>query len=428
MVNFSVSQKKTQADKMIKYHKMLTQIMRSFVESQDVGLLWQIDYPTIRTKHTIKFVFMLALCIVDMKGGKELCGQYGNNNKVKRPCISCYCPTDELDNPNQRCKPIIAKDFEKRILQDSFEDLVQISQHKVVDNVFFNVQMGGWKYGIWGICPSEILHQYYEGIVAYTLQYFTIEILTTASRKYLDKGVHQLINLCKNQSDRSLPQATYPNGITHYAKMRGTDKFAALFYLSLYFNTTDSKNMFEACHSKLTESQLEQWRYLFERMLFYHDWVMQESFERKDVMEKQTKIVQLFRDFKALVKREEGNGLKLPKMHEFLHACRDILRHGPARGYDTCPTESNHRPIKRLSQNTQRIHSRFEAQTAARMYEHNVIETSFQNAKFPDSFKSKFCKRNHQQSSSRNLIDTSKSNSAQGYYYLKYITQDITAN
>jgi len=53
----------------------------------------------------------------------------------------------------------------------------------VVDNAFFNVQMGGWKYGIWVICPSEIIHQYYEGIVAYTLQYFTTEILTTASRK-----------------------------------------------------------------------------------------------------------------------------------------------------------------------------------------------------------------------------------------------------
>ena len=65
-------------------------------------------------------------------------------------------------------------------------------------------------------------------------------------------------------------------------------------------------------------------------------------------------------------------------MHELLHVCRDILRHGPPITYDTCPTESNHYPMKALSQNTQRIKSRFEFQTASRLYEENIITTSFQ--------------------------------------------------
>ena len=45
---------------------------------------------------------------------------------------------------------------------------------------------------------------------------------------------------------------------------------------------------------------------------------------------------------------EEGNGLKIPKMHELLHICRDILHHGPPMNYDTCPTKSNHRPMEAL--------------------------------------------------------------------------------
>ena len=48
--------------------------------------------------------------------------------------------------------------------------------------------------------------------------------------------------------------------------------------------------------------------------------------------------------------------------------------------YDTCPTESNHRPMKALSQNTQRIKSRFEFQTALRLYEQNIITTSFEKS------------------------------------------------
>ena len=65
------------------------------------------------------------------------------------------------------------------------------------------------------------------------------------------------------------------------------------------------------------------------------------------------------------MKREEGNGLKIPKMYEMLHLCWDILRHGPPMNYDTDPTERNH--------STQRIKASFEFQTTLRLYEENII-------------------------------------------------------
>ena len=99
-----------------------------------------------------------------------------------------------------------------------------------------------------------------------------------------------------------------------------------------------------------------------------------------DVEEKAIKIKEYFQLYKSIVKREEGNGLKIPKMHELLYVCRDILRHGPPLNYDTCPAESNHRPMKALSKNTQRIKSRFEFQTASRLYEENIITISFEKS------------------------------------------------
>ena len=77
------------------------------------------------------------------------------------------------------------------------------------------------------------------------------------------------------------------------------------------------------------------------------------------------------------MKRKEGNGLNIPKMHELVHACRDILRHGLPMNDDTCLIESNHCPMKVLSQNIQRIKSRFEFQTASRFYEENIITISY---------------------------------------------------
>ena len=68
--------------------------------------------------------------------------------------------------------------MKKLIWASSEEELKKFSQHKLVDNAFFQVNTGGWKFGIWGLCPSEILHQFYEGLIAYTLEYFFQTILT----------------------------------------------------------------------------------------------------------------------------------------------------------------------------------------------------------------------------------------------------------
>ena len=86
---------------------------------------------------------------------------------------------------------------------------------------------------------------------------------------------------------------------------------------------------------------------------------MQKEYSIIDVGEKAIKIKNYIQLYRSIVKREEGNSLKIPKMHELLLVCRDILRHGPPINYDTCPTESNHRPMKAQSHNAQRIKSRF---------------------------------------------------------------------
>ena len=106
---------------------------------------------------------------------------------------------------------------------------------------------------------------------------------------------------------------------------------------------------------------------------------MKENHNRFDVEEKKEAVVNFMKQFKSVVKREEGAKLKFPKFHELMHICRDILRHGPPRGYDTCPVESNHRPLKALAQNTQRIQSRFEKQTADRLFEDNIMYTAWKD-------------------------------------------------
>ena len=91
--------------------------------------------------------------------------------------------------------------------------------------------------------------------------------------------------------------------------------------------------------------ELLKWRNLFEQMLYFKEWVMKTKHRKSDVRNKKLVVRKFMKNFKELVNRD-NNGLKIPKFHELLHVCRDILRHDLALGFDTCPTESNHRFTK----------------------------------------------------------------------------------
>ena len=98
-----------------------------------------------------------------------------------------------------------------------------------------------------------------------------------------------------------------------------------------------------------------------------------------DIEDNAIKIKDNFKLYKRNLKREKGNGFKIPKMYELQHICRDILRHGPPMNYDTCPTENDHSPMKALPQNTQQSKSQFEFQTASRLYE-EINTASFEKS------------------------------------------------
>ena len=89
--------------------------------------------------------------------------------------------------------------------------------------------------------------------------------------------------------------------------MKGTEKFTAIFYLSLYFYTKESNKLFDGCQTSnhISDATLRNWRKLFQKILFYRDWLMQKEFSRKDIKEKKTVIISLFSIFKQLVKRSD---------------------------------------------------------------------------------------------------------------------------
>ena len=354
------------------YHKILSTILNSYVQCQGTLFNWNIQ--TSQTNLPVKFIFPLCLCVVDIKGAHALCGMYDKYSNVSRPCVSCYCVESELDDYNKTCENVLHKDMLSRLEKNDKDVLKMFSQHhNMLENAFFNVDMAGWKFGIWGLCPAEILHQFYEGLVLYAIEYFMDSFLTPTYVQAMNRSVQKIMMICKRQSDQSFPQANFSFGVSHYKKMKGTEKFACIFYLALYLHTKQSSIDLKQLKKA---DELLKWRNLFEQMLYFKEWVMKTKHRKSDVRNKKLVVRKFMKNFKELVNRD-NNGLKIPKFHELLHVCRDILRHGPALGFDTCPTESNHRFTKNDEKKTQRIKSRFEFQTANRLYERNVIYTAY---------------------------------------------------
>jgi hypothetical protein len=378
--------------KSINYHRILSCILKSLKDVQKEGLYWDLKLSSGQ-KHRVKFMFPVCLCVVDMKGGRQLCGKL-DSAICSQPSLSCTCTSANLDKYQPICDPILDEDV-KSILHnfcDSKEyekKLSNMSQQYIPRNAFFDLDICEWPFGIWGLCPSEILHQFYEGVIIYMLDEFLKDFLPKVFYKNLEIGVQRLLNSIRDQSAKdSFPCGVFTFGMLRLPKSKGIEKFACVFYLSLFLHTSLARTEnFEGKKPICREMwcNLLEWRKLFESCCYYNDWMSLQVYSRKDLSKKRNRMILFHQFFKKMIKRK-GSGIKtIPKFHEFFHIVRNIERHGPPCGYSTITTESTHIPVKIAAKGTSHHIDTFPQETGKRMYERTLIDNSY-------SFVSRFAK------------------------------------
>ena len=380
------SMRRTTRMKSINYHKILSCILESLKDYQKEGLVWDLKFPSNKT-YRVNLVFPICFCVVDMKGARQLCGMYDTAN-VQRPSVSCLCSREQLHDSSTVCKPVLKKDMNEILISENNKSMLKsVSQHDNPYNAFFELETCDWPYGIWGLCPSEVLHQFYEGVIMYALEEFLDEVLTKKYRENLEKWIHQLLHCIKNQSNRDMyPTGVFTLGVTRMKSMKGIEKFACVFYLALFLNTHIAQTEYFEGRKIMKEDlkkTLLDWKRLFETCCYYHDWVTGKTFYRNQFIQRQKKIIHFHKLFQKLVQRG-GDGIRnIPKFHEFFHVIRNIERHGPPAGYSTLTTEGTHIDVKEAAKHTARHVDTFAIQTGQRMYEKNTIRAGF---KFVRSF------------------------------------------
>ena len=94
---------------------MLSTILHSYRQYGDKFLLWNMTFPSGKI-YQVNMVFPLCLFVVDIQGAHKLVGMFDSYSQVERPCISCDCTFDNLDNFRVQCNAVIHDDMRNAII------------------------------------------------------------------------------------------------------------------------------------------------------------------------------------------------------------------------------------------------------------------------------------------------------------------------
>ena len=361
-------------DKTQDFHLQLETIFDSLIQTQKKnGFLWELKYKG--KIFTVNMKPVIILIVGDTQGNHKLAGMYGSFSNTHRLNHSCNCPRSHTDDPNYKCEFVLQSDLHRLFRENQEEQLNSMSQH-MIDNAFNKVVVANHIAGINAMMPSEILHQFFLGLMEYALEDF-FDLFTDISKKRIDEYGICIHPYIKHNSDRSIPSISFNNGFTKLTKQRGSDRISICLISILFLYSSLSNTFQENCRAGASDNTLKKYRQLLESMLVYAEWLSKDDYKKAELDISDVKLRNFMIEFKSVVKRNSGVKLKLSKFHELLHVVRDIRLLGPPRGFDGRPGESAHKQTKRTARHTQRRTGLFEHQTSIRIYENLVINKGY---------------------------------------------------
>ena len=388
------------------YHAMMEHILKDLqdLQGKDNGFAWNLQ---IGAK-TYNVVFKIAVQVVigDCKGNDYLCGRYGTHSlQVKKLCRDCKVCTMDGDNPLHVCRWITRDDIQGQ----SKKDLELLSFHKI-QNAFDEVYFGARNLGINQATPPEPLHSFKLGLCKYLYEVLLSEMAPKTLR-LMNSTIKIIIQRSGKQSVKDLPSlAPFRNGIDGCHTLTAKETYARIF--ALYLTLMDSKVfkslMSQDRHIRTKDSLTGKMRFVSKGCIGYKDslkwfkiiedtlifdaWMMKPSHDPHSVEPRipddvddtfqvttehdspaLSRIRKYLTDYKSIVKRNTGNGLKLPKFHHHLHYPNQIRKDGSLQNIDGGRPESIGKPnAKNPGQLTQK-HLKSLTKQLAMNYHNNLV-------------------------------------------------------
>ena len=357
-------------------HTMLSVVLRSYIDLQKTGFIWDFCYNN-QVYKDMEFVLFTPFLKVDGEEADKLCGKYGvRTGNVAQLCRYCECPTDKSDRPLANYPLKTTKKIQRLIDRKDDEALKQLSQHRI-NNAMYSLRYGSHnKQGIHGACPWEMLHALLLGVFRYVRDCFFQQL--GEKGKLSDKFnayAMQYGKLFSRQSDRNLPPSKFAAGIKK-GKLTAKEYPGILLCMAAVLRCTGGRKLLMAKKKKEFGpiGALRDWSQLLETLLQWERWLRSPTMQKNHVRQAREKHRYILYLVKKVAKRTEGMQFKTQKFHGVVHLADDILNFGVPLEVDTGSNESGHKLTKVAAKLTQRNEETFDEQTSIRLEEVHLLE------------------------------------------------------
>lgn len=364
------------------FHTILSVILKSLIELQETGFVWDLVYNGKLYKN-IEFVIFVPYVKCDTEEADLLCGKYTSRGiHVKHVCRYCHCPTAKADDPMANYPSKTQKAIEKLVNRGNLAGLKQISQ-QYIRNAFYPVRFHlANSAGIHGACPSEKLHAIQLGIFKYIREIFFQYLGASSTLADEINGLATLYGgYFTRQSERDLPNTNFAEGIQK-GKVMARDFRGILLIMAAVIRSSEGRELILGRKSFGGEAGIRDWSLLVELLLEWEAFLCMKQMNRKDVKRLAKKHVFIMYIIKNVARRSKGMGLKLMKFHAIIHLINDMLLYGVPMEFDTGSNESHHKGSKYAAKLTQRKEETFNSQTAKRLIEFLCIELAVEEVEF----------------------------------------------
>ena len=368
-------------------HLMLSVILKGLKKVQDAGGFdWEVTPPKegglnhgVENKVVLKLILAICLVLGDCKGHDVLCGRFAcHTGVVKYLDRDCDCEFEDADDPWVQCTMRDATQFKALLSQEPSAEVItelrQLGQH-YVKNVFYDMDVGVNSGNIHTMTPWETLHGLEKGAMVYAMQEF-FGLLTDTETKHFDSIAASICDLAARQSDRSFPRVSFPNGFSNCTLLKAHENYGSIFISLLVLRSQRWMAVQNSIQPRAKRKRLLNFAKLFERLLLLHGLVKSPNLSRAKILSPAfktllRKTIGLIND---VLRREEGVGLKLTKLHQIVHLVYYILEYGSPENWNSAIVERAHPYMcKRPGTNTQRHADTFEEQSALRLAENMNI-------------------------------------------------------
>jgi hypothetical protein len=393
-VSADQSNNPTSLDNVKNLHKGIEIALKSFKEICEMkeGILWDGLPYAGKIWNNIKMKFAIAYVVGDTELHDKLCGRYNcYNGAVKKICRHCNIAGEDAVSPEKQktTKLWTPLDFVTTNTTNNDDHYWKSVSHHPIQNSFHELDFGINPNNIHFATPGECLHMHQLGVAKRAVESFTdfvmgrthVEIEGEPVVRRKTKALESFTTLTRNygakltrQSDRDFPRTKFTSNILQPTKKEGSDYAGILLSLVVALSSNEGQQILQN-DAGISTIRIRSLIYTLELILGMEEFLKHGRITKDDLPKLKKMIDHFLRQINDNCKRSRGMGTNLLKNHLYFHIPKYMELWGPPAGWDSAPSESNHKTeIKAPSNNTQKNASSFIEQTGKRIIEKRIFE------------------------------------------------------